>query len=54
MSATAERGFPASRIAELEKKVADTARGRDEMISLANMWANVVGALRQVESGEVS
>ena len=45
LSATTERGFSASRAAELEKTVDDMARARDELISLANMWANVARAL---------
>ncbi|MFE1206285.1 hypothetical protein ACFW5V_31880 [Streptomyces sp. NPDC058762] len=49
LSATTERGFPPSRIAELEKTADDMARARDEMISLANMWSNVAGALHLVE-----
>ncbi|MEU2969060.1 hypothetical protein ABZ687_29285 [Streptomyces ardesiacus] len=49
LKATTERGFPPARIAELEKTVDDMARARDEMISLANMWANVAGALHLVE-----
>lgn len=46
LGATAARGFSAARIAELEKTVDDMARARDEMINLANMWANVARALR--------
>ncbi|MDV6291320.1 hypothetical protein R2F25_38565 [Streptomyces sp. UP1A-1] len=49
LSVTTERGYSPSRIAELEKTVDDMARARDEMISLANMWANVAGALHLVE-----
>ncbi|MEU9355038.1 hypothetical protein AB0D65_29590 [Streptomyces griseoloalbus] len=49
LQATTERGYPPSRIAELQKTVDDMARARDEMISLANMWANVAGALHLVE-----
>ncbi|MFI8206761.1 hypothetical protein [Streptomyces sp. NPDC085937] len=52
LQATTERGFSPARIAELEKTVDDMARGRDEMVSLANMWANVAGALHLAEGKE--
>lgn len=49
LETTTERGFSPSRKAELEKTVDDMARARDEMVVLANMWANVAGALHLVE-----
>ncbi|MCG8971785.1 hypothetical protein [Streptomyces sp. CL12-4] len=49
LKATTERGFSAARVAELEKTAVDMARARDEMISLANMWANVSQALYRAE-----
>lgn len=54
LGATEDRGFPPSRIAELEKTVDDMTRARDEMVSLANMWANVAGALHLAAAGEPS
>lgn len=54
LQATAERGFSPSRIAEVEKTVDDMARARDEMVNLANMWANVAGALHLAETGDGS
>ena len=54
LQATAERGFSSARIAELEETVDDMARARDEMVNLANMWANVAGVLHLVEEGEPS
>ncbi|GAA2439548.1 hypothetical protein [Streptomyces glaucus] len=49
LQATAERGFSQARIAELRKTVDDMAQVRDELINVANMWANVAGALHLVE-----
>ncbi|MET9776187.1 hypothetical protein ABZ023_18335 [Streptomyces sp. NPDC006367] len=49
LNVTRERGVPTALIADLEQTAADMARARDEMINLANMWANVSGALHQAE-----
>ncbi|MFF9901280.1 hypothetical protein [Streptomyces longispororuber] len=52
LQAASERGVSRSRMSDLEQTVDDTARARDEMISVASMWAHVASALHLTEEGK--